>query len=176
MYTGMSFTKQKPQSGFSMLEVLITILVVSFGLLGLAGLQAVGLKNNQTAYMRAVATQQAYDLADRMRSNYSGVATGYYDNLSSTGSNPGCISSGCTPSQMATYDFYIWNTKNGTLLPGGSGSVTRAKSAACTTAVAIAASDQFCIRVSWTEKCTVGETGCASDGTVSQNFDAWVTP
>lgn len=175
MQSGICLPQQKLLHGFAMLEVLIAIVVVSFGLLGLAGLQVIGLKNNQTAYIRSIATQQAYDMADRMRANYAGVAAGNYNNLSSSGSNPGCISSNCSPSQVAAYDFYIWNTSNGALLPGGGGRVTRAGNGACTTTAA--ASDQFCIRVSWTEKCTIGESGCASsNGTITRNFDAWVMP
>src|SRR5664280_455779 len=58
-------------SGFTLLEVLIAMLVLAVGLLGLAGLQATSLRNNQSAYNRSQATQLAYDLADRMRNNAS---------------------------------------------------------------------------------------------------------
>ncbi len=174
MYAGMRLPQQKRQDGFSMLEVLIAILVISFGLLGLAGLQAVGLKSNQTAYLRSIATQQAYDMADRMRANMTGVGAGSYNSIATgVGSDPGCISSGCDSTQMAQYDRYAWNTSNAALLPGGGGSAYRAN-ADCTTLDAT--SNRFCIRVSWSEKCTTGETGCATNGTISRNFDVWVAP
>jgi len=174
MHAGMQLPHKKRQKGFSMLEVLITIVVISFGLLGLAGLQAVGLKNNQTAYLRSLATQQAYDMADRMRANKLGVTAGSYNSIAAgAGSDPGCITSNCSASQMAAYDRFSWNIANAALLPGGAGSVYRAN-ADCTTLDAT--SNRFCIRVSWTEKCTAGESGCATNGTFSRNFDVWVAP
>ena len=67
--------------GFTMLEVLVAILVVSLGLLGLAGLQTVGLRNNTSSAQRTIATQLAYDIADRMRGNYAGFLSGDYNYL-----------------------------------------------------------------------------------------------
>ena len=58
-------------TGFTLIEVLIAMIILAVGLLGLAGLQATSLRNNQSAYNRSVATQLAYDIADRMRANYS---------------------------------------------------------------------------------------------------------
>ena len=61
--------------GFTLIEVLIAVLVLSIGLLGLASLQAASLKNNYGAYMRSQASILANDMADRIRSNPgSGVA------------------------------------------------------------------------------------------------------
>lgn len=115
----------RPNSvGFAMLEVLIAILVVSFGLLGLAGLQAVGLRNNHSAYMRSIATQEAYDIADRMRANKVGADAGNYHMTSTTTpTDPNCITSGCTTANMAVYDAYEWKTNLASLLPGGVGVV-----------------------------------------------------
>lgn len=113
------------QRGFSMMEILITMVVLSIGLLGLAGLQVSGLQNNQSSYYRTVAMQQAYNIADRVRANPAGEKAGAYDSISGTGTNPGCISSGCSPAQMAQYDQYAWNTDNANQLPSGKGTVTR---------------------------------------------------
>lgn len=110
-------------SGFALLEVLIAVVVVSFGLLGLAGLQAAAMRNNHSAYFRSIATQQAYDIADRMRSNIPGIASGSYVHASGIPSDPGCISSGCTPAQLAQYDIRQWNIANASLLPSGAGVV-----------------------------------------------------
>ncbi|MEQ1661152.1 MAG: type IV pilus modification protein PilV [Thiobacillus sp.] len=57
------------QRGVSLLEVLISVVVLSVGLLGLAGLQAVTLKNNTSAYQRSLATMMAYDVIDRIRAD-----------------------------------------------------------------------------------------------------------
>ncbi len=55
--------------GFTMIEVLIAMVILAIGLLGLAALQAVGMRNNHSALSRFQATLSAYDMADRLRSN-----------------------------------------------------------------------------------------------------------
>ena len=55
--------------GISLIEMLIALLVLSFGLLGMAGLQAYSLRNNTNAYYRSQATVLAYEIVDRMRAN-----------------------------------------------------------------------------------------------------------
>ena len=85
------------QRGVTMLEVLIAILIISVGLLGTAGLQAVGLRASIAANERTAATLLAYDAADRMRANMAGVALGAYHNYTAT-QNANCLTvAGCTP-------------------------------------------------------------------------------
>ncbi len=55
--------------GFSLLEVLVALLVLAIGLLGLAALQARGVKFNHEAYARSQATYLAYEIMDLMRAN-----------------------------------------------------------------------------------------------------------
>ncbi len=156
--------------GFTLIEILVAIIVISLGLLGLAGLQAYSLRNNQVSYYRSIASQQAYDMADRIRANLGGVATGGvragdYDNLdASTPADPGCfMAAGCTPTQMSVTDHSQWNTLNGRLLPGGAGTV------ACVAAAGACITPRvFDITVSWTEK--------TSTGTTTQNFVTRVAP
>jgi type IV pilus assembly protein PilV len=57
------------QRGLSMIEVLVAIVILSLGLLGMAGLQASGLRSSQSAFYRAQAAQFASDMAERMRAN-----------------------------------------------------------------------------------------------------------
>ena len=54
--------KTRKQTGFTMLEVLVTMVIVSFGLLGIAGIIANGLKNNQGSYARSQASWLANDI------------------------------------------------------------------------------------------------------------------
>ena len=141
------------QSGISMVEVLVAIVVLSFGLLGLAGLQADGLRSNHDAYMRSQATLLAYDMLDRMRANLQGVESGFYDDLLSTApTDPGCISTGCSIQEMAEHDAFEWKGKLGELLPGGQGRVTGSGSGTI-----------FTITVMWDERRT-GATGTACGG------------
>ena len=55
------------QTGSSLIEILIAVLVVSIGLLGLAGLQTQSLKSNHSSFIRSNVTHMAYDLGERMR-------------------------------------------------------------------------------------------------------------
>lgn len=109
-------------TGFTLIEVLIAMLVLAVGLLGLAGLQATSLKNNQSAYNRSQATQLAYIMADRMRANVAGKAT--YINGTAT-ARAGCLNTtGCTPSNMAEYDLLEWNSIISLTLPSGTGTIS----------------------------------------------------
>jgi type IV pilus assembly protein PilV len=115
------------QQGFTLLEVLIALLILSIGLLGLAALQTTGLRSNEMASMRTTATMLAYDISDRMRANPQGTINGeYVKPLSST--IPDCTSdssTGCSPAELATFDLSQWGAAL-TQLPGGQGDISPA--------------------------------------------------
>ncbi len=67
------------ERGSSLIEVLIATLVVSVGLLGVAGIQLASLKNNQSAMERSEAVVLTYSILDRMRANREVAAGGGYD-------------------------------------------------------------------------------------------------
>jgi type IV pilus assembly protein PilV len=116
-------------TGFTMLEVLISIIVIAFGLLGVAGLQAFAIKNNQSASTRVVATALAMDMVDRLHSNWIGANQGGY-NAPSAGSYstpvPACnTSTGCNQLQLAQNDLTEWAAQVAAALPKGAGIVCR---------------------------------------------------
>ncbi len=114
--------KADRQRGLTLMELLITVVILSIGLLGLAGLQFHSLRGNQNADMSSVATAQVWDAADRLRANLAGAEDGYYDNLTDGAvADPGCISNGCSAAQLAEYDAHVWHARNAELLPGGQG-------------------------------------------------------
>ena len=118
-------------SGFTMLETLISILILSFGLLGIAGIYIAGVQNNKSASLRTLATQQAYDMADRMRANLAGLtvplpAMPYYHLPTASLATACYATTNCTPQQMAQNDYYEWNdagstSSNPRILPNGFG-------------------------------------------------------
>ena len=115
--------------GFTLLEILIAVVVLSIGLLGIAGLQALGQQSNHSAYLRSQATVLAYDMIDRMRANRVAVQNGNYnavDTTANTYTDPGCVSSSCSSSQMAQYDMYDWQQELANELPTGNGTVAGA--------------------------------------------------
>lgn len=102
--------------GASLIEVLVTVLVLTIGLLGIAGLQIQSTRSNYEAFQRTTATTLAHDIIERMRTNVS--ATGTYvtsganlggGSLGDTEPTPNCKSaSTCSPAQLATYDLWEW--------------------------------------------------------------------
>ena len=120
------------QLGFSLIEILISLVVISIGLLGMAALQTTSLQQNQSAFMRSQATLLAYDIVDRIRANDGQVATGAYfvasgSNKSNCENYTGAVSdtSACTPANMAAYDLYTWMQSLAADLPDGGGRVCR---------------------------------------------------
>ena len=125
------------QHGFTLLELLIALLVLSIGLLGLAALQTVGLRSNQMASMRTVATQMTYDMTDRMRANPDGMTTANQYYVLDTGdATPSiatdCDAEACTTEELADFDLNHWRTRISSL-PGGLSKVTQTTTAGFTT-------------------------------------------
>ena len=128
-------------SGFSMIELLISVVIMSVGVLGMAGLQMISMQQNRSALLQGEATQLVNDILDRIRANpgtsYDGVAL--TDTPSVTGS---CIANTCTESEMKDFDIAQWQCtisstdSGGTAytvcdnfgitgsLPGGAGAIT----------------------------------------------------
>ncbi len=110
------------QQGFTLMEVLIAVVVLSIGLLGLAGLQAAGLRNNQHSYFRSQSVLIASDIADRMRANLPAVLNGAYDQGAgaAAAAKAACTTTtGCTSADMASNDLAEWNQDIATRLPAG---------------------------------------------------------
>lgn len=101
----MTFQKRlKKQRGASLIEVLVAFLLLSFGLLGLSGLQINALKNNQSALQRSQATMLAYFMMDAMRANRGAAIAGNYN--TGTMANPTCAAvAGAT---LAANDQVDW--------------------------------------------------------------------
>lgn len=104
----MSYSLQEnhsKQSGTTLIEVLISMLLLAIGLLGLGGLQIASLKGANNSHSRNIATMYGMELADRMRSNPIGVAGGFYGNaISCTGGAACRRNTYCTPQQVAFFD------------------------------------------------------------------------
>lgn len=109
------------QSGFTLLEILVSVFVLSIGLLGLASLQVTALRNDQSAFMRTQATILAYDLADRMRANKNAVTSGFYNPANAATTAACTTTAGCTIQEMAQTDLQQWLDNISAYLPAGDG-------------------------------------------------------
>lgn len=123
---------KRTSTGFTLIEMMIALLVLSIGMLGIASLQARGQQFNHSAYVRTQAAFLAYDIMDRIRANTDNVIgnnngdDGAY--AVAAGSCPeassNCHSASCTPEQIASYDLGAWCKALADNLPLGSGNIT----------------------------------------------------
>ena len=108
------------QSGFSLVEVLIALVIMSVGMLGIAGLYVQGMQAGRTSMFRHHAVTLAGDVADRIRANpTAGVA--YNHAANATGANNNCVTGGvdCNPAAMAGNDIFLWQAQADDTLPAG---------------------------------------------------------
>ena len=152
------------EAGFTLMEVLVAFLILSVGLLGLAGLQMRGLAYAHQSYQRSLATLLAQDMADRMRANRPAVLAGDY-HLTSAPPDPGVTCSGsdsCTPAKLAALDLYQWYYQEiAADLPNGKG-VVCVGSNPTNSNFCNGRENIYSIIVSWSEK--------APTGTVTRKF------
>lgn len=108
-----------------MVEVLVAIVLLSFGLVGVAGLQIASVRASHLSGVQTLADVQVRSMMEKIRRNPAGVAAGAYDNvtLNSRPVDPGCTSNPCSATDMAISDVANWEADNARLLPQGTGSV-----------------------------------------------------
>lgn len=122
--------------GFTLVEAMVALLVLSVGLLGIAALYVETLRASRSALLRTQAVTLASDLADRIRANR--VPANAY-----ACGNP--CNAASALNTVATADLTAWLANIGALLPGGTGQVTFIDDGLTTTP------DVYNIQVSWTE-------------------------
>ncbi len=107
-------TKRKLQ-GFSLVEVLIALIIMSVGMLGIAGLYVQSMQAGRTSMLRHHAVTLAGDVADRIRANPTAGAA----YTAASGSDNNCVaqSTNCNVAQMAANDIFVWQAQAAGFLP-----------------------------------------------------------
>jgi type IV pilus assembly protein PilV len=108
------------QRGVSLIEVMMSVLIFSIGLLGLAGLMVMATRSNHSAYLRTQVTFLASNMADRMSANPEAVWKENYDSdaYPVAAATVGCGSgAACTPAELAVHDQRLWSNQLRTFLP-----------------------------------------------------------
>ncbi|WP_308363765.1 MULTISPECIES: type IV pilus modification protein PilV [unclassified Microbulbifer] len=121
------------QRGATLIEVMVTVLILSTSLLGLAALQNKSLQYNHSAYLRSQANILASDLLDRARINRGNLA-GYNLTVDAT----------VTGTSVADQDLSAWRTNLSNALPNGTGGITCNNTGICT------------VTIQWSEKDATG--------------------
>ncbi|MEO6936389.1 MAG: type IV pilus modification protein PilV [Collimonas sp.] len=116
------------QRGVGMIEVLISITISAFALLGLAGLQVAALRYQKVANFRSLASQYSGDIGDRIRANAVGANAGNYTaggTYAANASASACATANaCLPSEIAAQDIYNWRLGISSAMAGGWGTVS----------------------------------------------------
>jgi len=158
------------QRGFSLIEVLVAMFVLSIGLLGLAMLQTRGAAYSTESYLRTQVTVAANDIIDRMRANKAGADIGAYvaNNPPATPETCGTGSGCATETNIANFDLTAWYQTLGARLPAlGSGTPAKIEQTAKFTITADGATyiySQYKITINWRER----------DMTFSQVWDVFI--
>ncbi len=127
------------QAGFGLVESLVALLVISVGMIGIAGLYGQGLRASGTALYRTIAVNLAADMAERIRANRRGNAA-----YGGAGVDGHCDAGGntdCSIAAMAAHDLSGWQAQVTAQLPNGAGVVHYASTTPPT----------YTIRVVWQE-------------------------
>ncbi|MGH8806965.1 MAG: type IV pilus modification protein PilV [Noviherbaspirillum sp.] len=119
------------EKGFSLIEVLVSMLVVALGVIGAAAMQMTALRTSQQSRFQTLAVQLASEMADKMRANDSQMKQGdaanpflVVDYKSVTDGEPAapgklCYAAACSGGDLAAFDIYEWKKRVKAVLPGG---------------------------------------------------------
>ena len=118
---GTSNVTTRAERGFSLIEVLIALIIMSVGMLGIASLYVQSMQAGRTSLFRHNAITLAGDVADRMRANPTAG-----DAYTGTGADNNCIDGGvnCNDVQMAAQDIFGWDQQAVDTLPNGDVTIT----------------------------------------------------
>jgi len=134
------------QRGFSLLEILVTLFLLTMWLLASAGVQSSSLQFNKAAQFRTQAVYFATELSERMQANTSGAVEGDYTYASGSVTAPtDCTTAACSSDDLAAFDLSEWLGRVQAALPNGSATVTP---------VAVANPITYTIVVTWSDRKT----------------------
>ena len=160
----MTRTSYMQTRGFTLMEVLVALVVISIGVLGIAAMQASAIASTHSSQTESLVSIEARSLADAMQANpnywYSGAlpasftvsgpasgstsALGTVSDPTLGASMPNCASTACIAQDLAGYDLQTWGGQLTSLVPGATATIK------CQVAQPVSCS----IQVFWTQKST----------------------
>lgn len=159
--------RPQQQSGVTLIEVLVSVLVLSLGLLGMLGMQAGAMRFENGAWVRAAVSAAVADFSDSIRmlpnalpTDIESVGT-YADELAATADSAyfepdkDCDSTDCTPAELVSFQRVGWRRHINASFPGGVGFIQQ-------TGVAGQMSQTYTITIAWADKSLVDKNGTAT--------------
>ena len=169
---------RRSAAGFTLVELLVTVLIVSVGMLGLIKMEAAGVSESQVSRVRSLLTFQAESLAGTMRADrgywasttvagptYTFDGTAFTPSL---GTTLDCTTTFCSPTDMAKSDLNAWASGFAAAFPAASASITCVTPTGAACAVGSTVPSTYDIKLTWTEKTiAVNRSSTGSTGQVS---------
>lgn len=170
--TGRAPRRLRASAGFSMIEVMVAIVVLSLGLLGMSALMATSLRNGQSSNLRTQATNQAYDIVDMMRTNLPNLPR-YRDDLASF-TDPGTCAAAAAPrdytlcnTKTHRCDIDRWEERLCRVLPNGRGRIAVAAGGASNNRILVS------VDICWSDdrtQATAPTNDCSGSGETLLNY------
>jgi len=151
------------QHGFSMLEILITLVIVAIALLGTAGLQINAMRVNKGGQFRTQAIFLASDMAERMEANRAEAVLGTYAVAATSAvaaAAADCSAAACSSANLASWDINQWGTAISNVLPQPNWSITQTVAGNPST---------YSILISWTDR---SPTSTVNSGGIIDTYTA----
>jgi type IV pilus assembly protein PilV len=135
-------------AGFTIVELLVAFVVLSIGMLGIAGLFAVTLRSSGNAIQRVLAVDLASDIADRIRANRRAGNAYAADAAATDDKCVGESSVTCSADEMARNDVWLWRQQIAQAFPGGTARGTIGSRAGSSSV----APSTYTIQIAWNER------------------------
>lgn len=117
-YKNTRFRRNSTQHGATLIEILISIVILAIGMLGMAALQNTSLKFSYDSYLRSQASFLVYDLIDRVRANPDGGPYNLAFNETPDANGKTCdFGDLCDETEMRLVDLVSWRKQTDELLP-----------------------------------------------------------
>ena len=138
--------------GFTMLEVLVSLVIIALTLLGTAGMQTYAMKMSQGGQLRTQAVILGMDIIERIEANNEAAVAGAYEAATlPTAFETDCYSVPCTVTALATYDLFQFQAKLSEQLPGASATIAL-------TALSVGGPWVYTVQINWVERITKSAT------------------
>lgn len=153
--------------GFSLLEVMVAVFIISIGVLGIAAMQANAIASTHSSQIESLVAIEAQSLASSMTANPwwnqalfppTITVNGSTITPSTMASSTNCQNTACTGAELASYDLATWGTELQKLAPGAQASI------ACQSGQPIICT----ITVTWTPESNIAMNGGTTSNTATQ--------
>jgi type IV pilus assembly protein PilV len=142
---------RRRQKGVSIVEALVAVVILSVGMLGIAGLYLESIRANRSALSRTTSVQLVNDMADRIRANRGGLDEYELDAGSPPSGGEDCAAAACSPAELALFDKVRWHESVVANLPNGPDGNTPPRTSIVYTAATADTPAGYVVMAEWLE-------------------------